>query len=268
MRWSVRRTLFGAAVLLAGIVYLNQTETTVAADPVPDSEFKGLVEQDAKNILSFIERIDKAKDKKVLDKRANVLVVSDAMMIAMYAQSQITGKNADADAKYATLRDAAIKVAKEVKKKDRKLAEVAKLAKNLSADMQAAKGVSAKPIKLSEAVEFDIDDLMFQYKTTVIGGIGVEKSVKDNAKKLTLKNDEAALLALRVMAVCDYSETVKPEFNATKTEKMWDGFNKDTREAAKVLYGASKGKEPKKIQSAFDKLDGACTACHNVFKKT
>jgi hypothetical protein len=263
MRWSARRTLLGAAVLMAGILGLNRTSSE-AADPMPESEFKALFDQDAKNIPGMIAMGQKKGAANI--SKASRAVNSNAMMIAYYANSRITGKDAKDDAKMAALRDTALKVALAAGKK--KFDEAEGPAKKLSLSI-AADGGDAKPLKtaaLVDAGKMDLEQLMYQYKKTSVGGMGAEEDIKANSKKLTLAPDKVATLANRVLAVCEYCETVTPEFDAKKTKKDWERYNKDTRAAAQALLSAVAGKNQKTIQTALTKLDGACVACHEVMK--
>ena len=263
MRLSAGRTIIGAAVLMAGILGLNRT-STVAADPLSDAEFKALFDQDVKNIMPMIEK--GASGKKAEISKASRSVKSNAMMIAFYANSRIGGKNATEDLKMAALRDTALIVALDSGKKNFKAAAVpaAKLSLDIAVNKGEAKAMDVAD--LSKKAELDIEELMYQFKKIEVGGLGIEKEIKDNAKKPALNADKMSALATRVLIVADYSEEVHVAFDAKKTKKAWDGFNKDMRTAAIDLKKAAEVKDKKKLQAAFDKLDRSCTACHEVMK--
>jgi hypothetical protein len=250
------RTLIGSTALLLGIVGLDLA-TMDAADPIPDSEFKALVEQDAKNIVALLSE---AKIKKTADRS----VKSSSLMIAAYAQSRM-GKNAADDAKLATLRDTAIKLAKTDKKM---LAGALPLAKTLSPSMAAAGNPSIKPVDLLKETGLDLEELMYQFKKTSVGGLGIEEEVKANSKKLAIKPEAAIALARRTAIVAEFCETLQPQggFGGAKTKKDWDTYNKEMKTAAEALAAAAKANKPKDLQTAFTKLDGSCVQCHNKFK--
>jgi hypothetical protein len=266
MRLSARRTLTGAAVLLAGIIVLNRYATGAddAGAPVPEGEFKALFEQDAKNLPDMIKMGQKtgAANKS----KASRAVKSDAMMIAFYANSRIGAKGGD-DAKMAALRDAAIKLAAAGGKK--KFDDAEKLAKDVTLSGTGGKGEAKQMTvaQLAAAADLDIEELMYQFKKTSVGGLGTEEEVNAAAKKAgTVTPAAAAAIAARVLVVADYSEHVTVKFDAKKTPKDWTAFNKDMRIAAKDLQTAAAGKDNKKIQTAFDKLDRSCVACHEKMK--
>jgi hypothetical protein len=263
MRWCARRTTIGAAVVLAGIAIVN-TASPQGPTPVPETEFKALFDQDTKNIPEMIKVGQKtgAANKS----KGSRAIKSDAMMIAYYANSRITG-GAD-DAKMAALRDAAIKLALAAGKK--KFDDAEPLAKQLSLNMTPGKGSTKQmtPKELKEAGEMDLEELMYQFKKTGVGGLGVEEDVKAQAKKVTMTPAQVAVLAARVKIVSDWCDVMEVQggFGVKKPRKDWEAFNKDMDKAVKGLQEAATSKDTKKIQTAFDKVDRACTACHEKMK--
>ena len=265
MRCSARRLLVGAAVILTGIIGLNLTLTDAAPGnaTVPESEFKPLVDQDIKNIEAMI--VVGKKGGTANTKKAAYSIKSSAMMIAAYAQSRIGTKGAD-DAKLASLRDQAIKVAIAAGKKQFPAVETA--VATLKAN-PVIPNVNTKKIDLVKEVgEFDLEELMFQLKKTAIGGLGVEEEIKAQAKKPTITPAKAAELAQRLLTLSDYCEVIgiNGGFNAAKPKKAWDEFNKDMKTAAQGVIAASGKKDPAALKTAFDKLDRSCVACHDKFK--
>ena len=267
MRYSGRRTLVGAAVILAGIVGLNFTATDAAesGNPVPEGEFKTLVEQDAKNIETMIATGKKGGAANT--SKASRAIKSSALMIAAYAQSRIGSKGAD-DAKLATLRDAAIKVGTAAGKK--KFDDAAAGVKALSIAAAADPKASVKKVDLVAAAgEFDIEELMYQFKKTSVGGLGIEEEIKAQAKKATITPANATAMAQRVLIIADFCDVIgiNGGFNAGKPKKAWDDFNKDMRVAAQGLITAAAGKPTAAaLQTAFTKLDSSCVKCHDKFK--
>jgi len=253
--------MIGAAVLMAGILGLNKTSSE-AADPVPEDELKALYDQDAKNIPPMIAVGEKKGNANI--SKATRSIKSNAMMIAFYANSRITGKSAAEDGKMAALRDEALKVALAAGGKN--FAAAATAAKGLSLDMTPAKGAKAMATAaLATAGKMDLEELMYQFKKTSVGGLGIEEEIKANGKKAVMSPAKITALATRVLAIADYSESVHVEFDGKKTQKDWDNYNKDMRTAAKALIAAANGK-PKELAAAFTKLDGACVACHEKMK--
>jgi Cytochrome C' len=258
MQWCACRILLGAAALAVGIVRLEMGAVE-AADAVPDAEFKMLVDQDAKNIVTNLNNGKPAK------KTADRAIKSSALMIAAYAQGRM-GKNPADDAKLATLRDTAIKVAKTGGAK--KYADAVAPAKLLAADMAAAGKPDTKNVDLIAATGVDIEELMYQFKKIGVGGLGIEEDIKANAKKLTMKPDLAAALGQRTLVAADLCAVLQPSagFNAAKPKKDWDQDIKDMKGAATALVGAAKANNTKDVQTAFNKLDASCVHCHDKFK--
>ncbi len=240
---------------LADSLPLDTTGPTIAAGPVPDSEFKPLFEQDMKNILGRLEE-------KPMKKTADRAVKSSALMIAAYAQSRL-GKNPADDGKLIALRDAAIKIASTPKKQ---LAAALPIAKGLSLNMAPA-GKGGK-VDILKDTGVDLEELMYQFKKTSIGGLGIEEEIKAQAKKVTVKPEVAAAIAIRSLFVADFVDNMQPTagFSAAKLKKNWGIYNKNMKTAATELAAAAKSGDAKAIGAAFLKLDGSCVQCHNKFK--
>jgi hypothetical protein len=255
MRSSARRIFVGSLALLIGIIGVD-VATTEAADPLPD-EYKALFEQDVKNIIARLEE-------KPMKKTADRAVKSSALMIAAYAQGQM-GKNKADDGKLAALRDAAIALAKIEKKA---LMGGAGLAPAKALSLNMAPATKAAPVDLLKASGVDLEELMYQFKKTTVGGLGIEEQVKDNAKKLTLTPAASAAIARRALIVADFCDNMAPlsGFSAAKPKKDWDTYNMAMKTAATELATAAKAGNAKAIGAGFLKLDGACVQCHNKFK--
>ena len=138
----------------------------------------------------------------------------------------------------------------------------------LAADMAAAGKPDTKKLDLIAATGADIEELMYQFKKTTVGGLGTEEDIKANAKKATMKPDAIAALAQRTLIAADLCAVLKPseDFSAAKPKKDWDQDIKDMKDAATALYTAAKGNSVKTLQTAFNKLDATCVHCHDKFK--
>jgi hypothetical protein len=236
-----------------------------AADLPPDV-LTALIAQDVAQVNKSLENLSKSEAAKKKDTKSPQQIQSSAMMLALYAQSKISGKEMAVDAKYAGLRDQAVKVAEAVANKKVKDAEAA--AKNLSLDAKTDGKASTSPLTLHELAKFDIDVLMAQYKKIESGGLGVEKDIKDGSKKLNANKDKAATIAARVWYTAEYLDKVEPSggFSNAKPKATWTKTNSDMRKAAEELLTVAKeGGKP--LQAAFAKVDRACSACHNTFKE-
>ena len=250
--------LFTGAALLAGFALLGP----LGAADLSDDEFKGLVEQDAKTIAKAVAAVEKAKDKKTTEQRAAGGVKSAAMLVATYANARIGGKNADADAQAASVRDAALHVMKAAGTKDFKA--VADAAKEMG---EAKPAAEAKKIDLAkEFAEATVDDSMHAFKKTAQFGNGGEDEIKANAKKATMKPDAVVALANRVLALAELSKMITKGENEAK-KKEWAGYNARMEKAAEELLKAAKAKKTgPELAKAFTAVNAACTTCHSAFK--
>ena len=190
-------------------------------------------------------------------------------MIAALAQLKITGKDPAADAKYATIRNNALKVAEAVKGK--KFGDAVEPSKGLTSSVAPAAKPDTKPLPLHTLYNFDINELMAHYKKTDVGGLNVEADIKNYAKKGGATAPQSAHLAGRVLVTADLVDKMEPDggfAGGKKTKAAWDDSNKKMRNAAKELAELAKAAklDAKKLQTAFGKLDGACVSCHDVFK--
>ena len=267
-----RPTLVGAAVVLAGIVGLHFSSTD-AADPIAEADLKALVEQDSKNISDIARKVENVQpdSKKRTESSATRTIPANALIVAHFAQQRITGKNPADDAKWATLRDAAIKVA--VAGSDRKaLKDVGELAKALTVDIKADPKANTKVMPLADlakACNVDMEVLMYQFKNKSVGGYHTETDVEeigDPEKKKPITPEQARLMTNRLLAAMDFCEVLEPIKGFNGKKNAWDGFVKDTRAALNEANQAAAGKDAIKIQAVFAKLDASCKACHTVFK--
>ncbi len=251
----------GVTAMVAGLMFLSNTDAAPPA--ISDDAFKSILTDDAKAINKALEALN-ADAKAASKKGADRAVVSSSLTIAYAAQAKITG-GAD-DAKYATIRDAAIKVAIDTKAKNYKGAT--ETAKSLDVGVKADPKADVKPVKLVDAFGkngLTVDETMHQFKKPVAMGVGAEEEIKANAKKLVADPARATAIATRVIALAEYSK-VHNDGKAGAKLADWVKFNTDMETAANDLIKAAGAKKNDDMQAAFKKIDGRCTACHSAFK--
>lgn len=257
-KFTPRALLAAGFLSLAGLIAGG---SALAAD-VADGDFKALVETDAAHMLKNLK--DGAPDKKgIIQSKAA------AMMIAMYAQQRITGKDGAKDAQMATLRDQALKVAGAVAKKDYKtaFAEAGKVKVDIAAD----KSASTKAVALEKLHKFELMELMNPLKKPASGGQNTENDIKEMSEKL--KDVKAVpAIALKVIGLADYTEKMSEDFATKgagkKSVENWKKFTKQMKDAAEETYTVSTQPKAdiKKVQAAMGRINASCTECHNVFK--
>jgi hypothetical protein len=262
MRRTTARILVAAA-LFAGLVYLGRAG---AAD-VTDDEMKVIVEQDTKILTRGVGAVAKAneKAKKNVERNAANGVKSSAMYLATIANESITGKNADADAKAAAVRDAAVQLYKAGADKDFKA--VGDAAKALK-DVKPATG--AKKIDLSKAFpEATPKDAMHNFlKYDQYGMNGEADIIAQGGKKkvVSMSPEQTVAIAHRVIAMHELSKTISSAEGGAK-KKEWDDFNDKMLKAGTDLLAAGRAKKTgPELSKAFQAVDASCKACHNVFK--
>jgi hypothetical protein len=249
------------AVGLAGWLLLGGTGSAGGKDDkalLPAAEFDALVKEDAKVIEDTLAKDE--PDKKMVRK-----VKIAAVMIAAYAQASATKDNA---AQRATIRDAAIKVAKLVT--DGKFKEAAELAKTLPT-LKAAPGVKTAPVALDK--EFGLDDLMHQFATERTGGFGIDKELGELAEEKTLTPKQVERLGslgyrLAVVATLApaYAESQEDKDYKGRTVKNWVAFTGEFRTAALEMAAAGRSKSEPATMKALEKVSGSCVKCHDVFR--
>ncbi len=243
------RRLFGASVLavLVGVV--------TAADPALSPATAGkAVEADIAHLNQVIEL---SKTKKVGGR-----VKASAMLLAAYAEENLTGKDG---AKMATLRAEALKIAVAAQKKDMAAAgTAAKGLKGLSADAKA----DAKPMKIEDLIkksDLGIGEVMDMFGGSTGGGFNIEKDLREIKKNGVKSTDAVELLGARTTAIAAYTLELRPK-GATKE---WDTWAIEMKKLSTDLATeAAKGKtaDLAKLKKIATSLDANCTNCHNKFK--
>ncbi|MBX9626849.1 MAG: cytochrome c, partial [Gemmataceae bacterium] len=117
----------------------------------------------------------------------------------------------------------------------------------------------------------DLEDVMSPFRAAKVGGLNIEKDLKDGAKTGKLAAADAEVLGARCVALAEY--TLKMPNDKAKTSpamtKNWEKWTKDMAAAGKAVADeAGKGDkaDAKKLTAALKKLDSSCTNCHNQFR--
>lgn len=245
-------------VVLAGMVGLG-----TAAD-VSDDEFKTLITADAKTIAGAAEAGEKGTA--TAKKNAGAGIRSTALYVAMYANGRIGGTD---DAKMAAVRDQALKIVEAAKKSDFKAA--GELAKDLASPAAAGKAGKIDVAKAAGLKDDDVDLVMRHFLKTTQHASGAEEDIKKfgGKKGPAVKPEVAAAIGHRVLVMTDLTK-LTPKGENAKQKKDWEEYNKKMAAAAENLLKVSQDKKatPAALRTAFESINGSCTACHNVFKNT
>ncbi|CAN5383631.1 hypothetical protein BH11PLA2_BH11PLA2_07920 [soil metagenome] len=253
MRTLLNRKLIGALALGT----LTLATGSYAAAPLPETTYAKVIDADTAHLNSLVEL---AKTKKGIPGR----IKATAMLLAVYSQDNLTGKDAD---KMAAVRAQALKVAEAVAKKDTAAtaSAVAGL-KGIAADAKADK----KPAKLAAMHKLDLRELMDLFGASAGGGMNIEKDIrsmkKDGVKDVAL----AELVGARTAALADLTLELPPAFGGKKKKDDWDRWTKDMKAiSVDITAEAAKGAKADmaKLKKLMGGLDGSCTNCHNVFRE-
>ncbi len=247
------RRLFGASVLavLVGVV--------TAADPALSTATAGkAVEADIAHLNQVIEL---SKTKKVGGR-----VKASAMLLAAYAEENLTGKDG---AKMATLRAEALKIAVAAKAKD--MATAGTAAKGLTG-LKADDKANAKAMKIEDLIkksDLGIGEVMDMFGGSTGGGFNIEKDLREIKKNGVKNTDAVELLGARTNAIAAYTLELRPAAANGAAKKDWDNWSMEMKKLSTDLATeAAKGKaaDLAKLKKIATSLDANCTNCHNKFK--
>jgi hypothetical protein len=247
-----------AVTLSFGIAYLALAGG--AEGPIlPPSEFKRLVNQEAKFVQEALAKGFDAKDKKAPRK-----IRAAAFLIAAYAQASTNKDNAS---QMASLRDTALRVVQSVE--DDKLDEAKKAAADLSAEPKANASAKTGAVPLQKSLDFDV--LMRIFSSERIGGFALENELEElpNIKGWTPEQlDKLTAFAYKLAVVGEVAHAYVPEKDegGQKTRKNWNVFSGQLRDTSLALAAAAKAKKEGDITAALNKVAVSCKKCHDVFR--
>lgn len=253
MRWMwTHRVVAVAAAAALGV--LLATPST-AKDPLPDGTA-------AKVIAADIEFLNAGLAEKPTKDGPLAKLKSGAMLLALNAQNNLDGKDAD---KMAGLRAQALKVAEAVAAK--KVADATAAAAGLA----AATGGDKKPLKLHEQAKFDLSDLMSVYGKSKSSGMNIEMDLLTVAEKGAKDVALLEVQAARVALIAQYSLDMPPaEADSAAKKKQWADLAKESQKlgldtAAEAAKGAKA--DAAKLKKMAGTINANCVACHEKFRK-
>jgi hypothetical protein len=244
--------------LAAGLLLLTVAErpgNAGAPGPIlPDSEYPKMVKYSVKGLQDALKG-GNPKEELVVKAR------TAAILIAACAQQNLDAADGQ---QRATVRDAALKLADTIQKKN--FAEALKQAEAL-ASLPADPKAKKEKLKLIDThVQFR--DLMYQFKRPPDGGWGIDSKLY--AYRLGMKskipfadfNDTFLMEAYQVAVTADIvmAREVKDK------QKEWETIASDLRAGALQLAGAVKDKDGGSGMEAVTKVTTTCTRCHKAFR--
>lgn len=253
MQARTQRSIVAAAGLTLG-VWLLAVAPSAAQNKdqaLPDSDYPKMLQYGVKSIKDALKG---AAPKEEFVTKAR----TTAIMIAAYAQQNLAGADGQ---QRATVRDAALKVAKTIEGK--KYADAVKEAEALLTMKEDPKAKKDK-IKLIDELKFR--ELMNQFNHPPDGGFGIHRDFYQY--QLGMKGipandlrDPLMFKAYQVAVVGDLINSRVPK----KNEKEWAGYSADLRKAGAELAEAVKAKDSRSGLDAISKITNSCTNCHKIF---
>src|SRR5262245_53221989 len=249
MRKNVVSALNGGA-LMAALILLSGVGSRGDERPViPNSAAAKIIEEDSKEVQKVLTA------NKILARDRRRALVSTIVIAAA------ANENAK-DPRMAAVRDQAIKVLDALAKDDSDTAKDAalELTKVNPADTGAARNLELQKY-FRDGEDYDRDTLMQLFKSTRVGGLGIETMIQKYAKAAPPAKEMDNIMAAlyRVLILTEVIDKVAPEGKAAK----WGGYSKALKEA---LADATTKKKPDDVKTALNRIDGACAACHAEFK--
>lgn len=248
---------------IGALIAVTGTGLTAASNEQPgpwksvltEAELASLVAAEAKTIAAALAK--GAPDKKGVGK-----IRGAALMIATYAQGAGDGQNG--------LRDLALKIGKSAR--DGKFDEVKTLVAELKPGAASA-GAKSGAVPLQD--QFDLEELMQQFKPERGGGIELEKALQTAAKKrapLTANEIKAIVpVLLRIAVIAQPCEAFAPaKDEGKKTKDQWNKWSQEMGVLALDAANLAKAAKPddKALKAALNRVDANCTSCHNVFRES
>ncbi len=245
------RAIVGGAALATGLWFLSGA---VAAPALPAGTLKKAAEADVAQLQKHLETcLSDAKEARRFGPTAKAL----ALMIAMYAEA--AGDTA--------LKDGALKAADQIAAKDYKAASDTVKGLKVTAAGKAlpASGIHSK-------AGFSLDEAMSPFRTSRVGGLNLEKDIRDymNAK-MPMDTAAVELLAARTAVLGEFSLSMpndKADINKANKDK-WARWSVEMSEiSGKISAEAGKGKSAneKELIKLLKALDAKCLDCHNEFR--
>ncbi len=255
------RSLKSRIVGAAAVAFFATALT--AADPTLSADLSGkVIEADLAHLTKLV---DLAKTKKVGGR-----VKSASVLLALYAQDQLGGKDA---AKMTALRDAALKIAGKAKTSAAVTKDQAGFAADVAALAKVSGGAAGKPIdpkKILEETKLELHEVMDLFGSAVGGGMNLEKDIQKIKKEGTTDMAAAQLIGARTALLADLTLWLPNEkAGSGAAKKQWDDYSAEMKKFSLDLAAeAAKGDkaDKAKIKTAAGKLDASCTNCHNKFR--
>jgi hypothetical protein len=263
-----RRTVRQAAsvIALACGIFLASVAHTGGADDnntarLPDKQFNELVKRATQAVD---EGLRDWKDPKVKEKERKEhyrKARAAAVLLAVYAQQSQTQANA---VERATLRDAALKLATSIK--DNRVADGRKQLDGIKAGLKPNPNADLKPVQFMPR-HVEIEEVMKPFSS--FQNLMLPKGIqKKRALPNNVVNDEWILMLYQTAMIAEVSKEHVPPRRPGGGPAQWKQFNNDMRKEVQELIKLTGAPnfDSKAAFKALERLDGACSNCHRIFR--
>jgi hypothetical protein len=213
-----------------------------------DEQFNKLVAADAKFLHDALakDKVDKKLARKV---QAAAVMVSACAECATNPESATARRNADALFYYAEKGE---------------WLPARKISAGLYPNILDARAKAPPENKL-------LLPYMYYFSNERVGGFGVEQELGELQESKDKLNDaqfaRLSDIGIRCAVIGQVADRFGPEKDVGKlTRQNWQTFTAEFRQAALALTTAAAAKKEAETRKALEKLDAACTKCHDVFK--
>jgi hypothetical protein len=227
-------------------------------DLLPEAELSRVVDESAKVLQDY------TKSAGNLNLNAKK-VENEAYSLIVYAEVVRRGGSGDGGKKAALLQQAAQQLAEAAKKKDLKAAQEQVKAITGFKSLKPGGDVDMADVDLSQAVPRHnlmeqvnaINKKMTEYRRMNAAAF----QVKGKPDEVVINAHKMAALSVAITA-----HAPDKDLPAGKTKQDWLKATEDMRKATLEIAAAAKAKKQADMKSAINRMDTACTKCHDDFR--
>jgi|SRR5579883_1265340 len=253
------RTFVGCAALAVGMWAIT-SPATADTPALPANSYKKAAEADLKFLQTRLADLAKKKaaGEKLLQGQIKPAL---GVSLLLTAYGEALGD--------ATLKADSLKIAEAIEKGDFKTAD--ELAKKLTVKpgTPGKLGPLPKPFK----TELMLESVMSPFRGSSVGGMNIERDIRDMSKAKGAKIDpaEVEILAVRssvINAYAAHAPNDKASVNAAN-KKLWEKWAMEATDTSNQLAAeAAKGAkaDEKKLKTLLSNLNARCSDCHEKFR--
>jgi len=262
--WRPVATISGLVIPMTLLLFWTRSPLRLAADDavaaikLPNLPYERLIEQSVKNL-------QQATQSPALLAQKNKQALGEAYFLALVAQAGINSSDEAFASRCLTLQERALALARAISKKDQATAK--KILNDLHQFAKLPPGKTGKQVNLAK--EVPIERLMESVQATYEE---LNKARRLNTQQFSAKgkSEDIALAAYKLAAlslgITAHAPEKDPNPKEKQTRALWLQSTEDVRKACLDMAAAAKSKKRPDFVSAFNRMDSACTRCHDVYR--